>query len=338
MPAEPVTATERSIIPREILTALAALCFVCSIPCVIIAAIGYDMARVTPRLVAIQPRFTQDFCKLILAMGPFIPFTMIIAGAWNAFRIGIFALGLFVSWAGFAIDLARVADNSRRRHIGGPGTDRGNRMLEAGLICLLFFSLLSLLALSPRDRTRWWRRSVNTNAGVTHTHNVSTLGGVAPGIATAPRTRHGPLFVLHYIITTLGWLVTVAGCAVLLENIRKHFQFPQDHEGLVVISSLYFMFIVMAFFGVSTALLCDSDLYAGFSLALNTFTIFMSIRFAVDITNYNVHHSFHHMLIAGFSLLFAGAVISSIGVMSRRSNVSAGSELTTPVNPNPALP
>jgi len=98
------------------------------------------------------------------------------------------------------------------------------------------------------------------------------------------------------------------------------------------------VFITLAFFGASTALLCDSDLYAGFSLALNTFTIIMGVRFAVDITNYNVHNSFHHMLIAGFSLLFAGAVISSAGVMSRRSNVGAGPELTAPVNPNPALP
>jgi hypothetical protein len=146
MPAEPVTVTERSLIPREILTTLAALCFVCTVGCVVVAAIGYERGSLKSEIVSPGGRYTQDYSRFVIAVGPWIPFIMLFAGVWNARRIAVFALGVFTAWAGMAIDMSRLVDHDRRHNV--IGTRKGSRMLEAGLIVMLFFTLLSLLAIS----------------------------------------------------------------------------------------------------------------------------------------------------------------------------------------------
>jgi hypothetical protein len=129
----------------------------------------------------------------------------------------------------------------------------------------------------------------------------------------------------------------VVGCAILLANIRRHYHvFPLDVEGAVVFNYMYFVLIVFTFMATTAALLCDSDLYAGFSLALNAVNAIFTIRFAVDIDNYGYGNTERRRLIAGLSMMFAGAVISSAGIMSRRSNLHVHNDATTA--PNPALP
>jgi len=339
MPAEPVTVTERSLIPREILTTLAALCFICTVACVIVAGIGYERGTLKNQFVNPGSRYTQDYSRFVLAVGPWIPFIMLFAGAWNAKRIALFALGVFVAWAGMAIDMAKRVDFDRRNRFDG--VHKGSKMLESGLVIMIFFCLLSLLSISPRDTTRWWSRSRRTVT--TPGTQVGTLSQTPGMVAPAPTTTyttgrrsHGPLFIFHYILTSFAWLVTLAGCAVLFQTIRKYYlNFPTS-EAAVVLNYLYFILIVMAFFATSTALLCDSDLYAGFSLALNALTAIFTLRFAVDIDNLGFQHHMQRLLIAGLSLLFAGSVISAAGVMSRRSNLHVHNDATTA--PNPALP
>jgi len=333
MPAEPVTVTERSLIPRELLTILAALCFVCTTASIIIAAIGWERGTLKNQLKIHHNRYTEDYSRFVLSIAPFIVFSMIFAGLWNAKRIALFALGLFVFWAGMAIDMSRETDNVRNKHVSGDGSYNGSRMLEAGLILSLFFTLLSLLSISPRDTTRWWHRGTT---GVT-THQPQMHAVTAPGLATTTQVHHhGPRFILHYILTSLAWLVTLAGCATLFENIRRDFRdFPVGFEGAQVLQYMYFVLIVVAFFAVSTALLCDSDIYAGFSLALNTMTIIFGLRFAVDVNNYGFDHPRKDRIQAGLLLLGVGSFLSSCGIMSRRSNIHVDPAVTAP---NPALP
>jgi hypothetical protein len=127
-----------------------------------------------------------------------------------------------------------------------------------------------------------------------------------------------PTFDLNFYVAVFASFITLAGNSTLLEYIRSEPFFLQ------ATGSTLFTIIVAAFFGTTIGLFTENDMLTGFALALNTFVAIASMFDAVSVLDAGYASDRKlNVKTGGLSLVFAGAVLSSLTLLVRKDQIVA---------------
>jgi hypothetical protein len=105
---------------------------------------GYDLRQ----LLKVSGSISAGEIRFIIAVGPFIPFWMLLSAGLKNSRLSLFGVGMFIAWSAMTLQFIREIDDSVNNASVGQAMEDALKGIEGGLVVMLLAGLLSMASLA----------------------------------------------------------------------------------------------------------------------------------------------------------------------------------------------